>query len=50
LLIILLFDRADRHVKRAQNVRRAAEEATASIPKITSSRHSNTAQKLLEAT
>jgi hypothetical protein len=29
LLIILLFDRADPRVKRAQNVRRAAEEARA---------------------
>jgi hypothetical protein len=35
LLIILLYDRADPRVKRAQNIRPAAEEATASIPKIT---------------
>jgi hypothetical protein len=48
LLIILLYDRADPRVKRAQDVRPAAEEATASIPKITSSRDANTAQELLE--
>jgi hypothetical protein len=48
LLIVLLYDRADPRVRRPQNVRPAADKATASIPKITSSLDASTAQKLLE--